>query len=197
MQTAKRQTNEAKKCAGRPSNRDVILDAAEQLVGEQGAAHLTFDALCQATGISKGGLLYHFASKDMLLAAMLTRQVERNQQLRKQLQAQQQGQRDSYLRGVLLAALNCQEESPTLNSAMLAVAANSPELLQPLQQDLNQVFERLAQSDIGKDKALLLFFAAKGVRMFEMLGLCDASCEQREAFADALLKLVDEWQPGA
>ena len=68
----------AKKCAGRPSNRDVILDAAEQLVASEGAARLTFDALGQATGISKGGLLYHFASKDKLLEAMLERMVARN-----------------------------------------------------------------------------------------------------------------------
>ena len=72
-----------KKVCGRPSNRDVILDAAEQLVASEGAARLTFDALGQATGISKGGLLYHFASKDKLLEAMLERMVARNNDLKR------------------------------------------------------------------------------------------------------------------
>ena len=46
---------------GRPSNKELILDAADSLVASEGALHLTFDALSQQTGISKGGLLYHFS----------------------------------------------------------------------------------------------------------------------------------------
>ena len=44
-----------------------------ELVLETGAGHLTLDAVAKCAGLSKGGLLYHFPSKDLLLEAMLTR----------------------------------------------------------------------------------------------------------------------------
>src|SRR5690242_2095382 len=43
--------------------RDRILEAAERVVAEIGAARLTLDVVAQAAGVSKGGLLYHFPSK--------------------------------------------------------------------------------------------------------------------------------------
>jgi len=51
--------------------RESILDAAAKLVHEQGASALTLDATCARAGISKGGLLYHFRSKEDLLLALM------------------------------------------------------------------------------------------------------------------------------
>jgi len=60
--------------------RDRILEAADQLVAAQGASNLTLDAVAQAAGLSKGGLLYHFPSKDALLMGMLDRHCEQMDQ---------------------------------------------------------------------------------------------------------------------
>lgn len=49
----------------------MILEAASNLVQEQGASALTLDATCAKAGMSKGGLLYHFRSKDDLMLALL------------------------------------------------------------------------------------------------------------------------------
>src|SRR5215469_14243714 len=57
---------------GQPA-RERLLDAAERLVLETGAGHLTLAAVAKFAGVSKGGLLYHFPSKDSLLEAMLAR----------------------------------------------------------------------------------------------------------------------------
>jgi AcrR family transcriptional regulator len=48
----------------------------EQLVADQGASSLTLDAVAQAAGVSKGGLLYHYPNKDALLAAMIERHCD-------------------------------------------------------------------------------------------------------------------------
>ena len=52
-------------------SREAILDAAANLVHEQGASSLTLDATCARAGMSKGGLLYHFRSKEDLLLALV------------------------------------------------------------------------------------------------------------------------------
>src|SRR3954452_7102242 len=48
-----------------------LLDVAGELVTESGVAALTLDAVAKRAGVSKGGLLHHFPSKNALLAAMV------------------------------------------------------------------------------------------------------------------------------
>jgi hypothetical protein len=55
---------------GRPGSREAILDAAEALVGEAGAAHLTLDGVAARAGASKGGVLYNFATKEAPVRGM-------------------------------------------------------------------------------------------------------------------------------
>ncbi len=50
-----------------------ILDAAEALVRAEGVSGLTLDAAARQAGVSKGGLLYHFSSKEALLIGLLNR----------------------------------------------------------------------------------------------------------------------------
>ena len=60
--------------------RERILEAAERVVAEIGAARLTLDVVAQAAGVSKGGLLYHFPSKESLLGALAQRYVHSMEQ---------------------------------------------------------------------------------------------------------------------
>lgn len=53
--------------------RDRLLDAFETLLVTAGSRAATLDAVAAEANVSKGGLLYHFHSKDELLDGMLTR----------------------------------------------------------------------------------------------------------------------------
>lgn len=53
-----------------------ILDAAEQVVLRDGVGHLTLEAAASEAGLSKGGVLYHFPTRDALVAAMVARIIE-------------------------------------------------------------------------------------------------------------------------
>jgi AcrR family transcriptional regulator len=61
-----------------PGARDRVLDAYETLLIEDGPAAATLDAVAAAAGVSKGGLLYHFASKDALATGLLDRLRDRS-----------------------------------------------------------------------------------------------------------------------
>ena len=52
-----------------------LLDAFEELLIDGGERSATLGAVAAAAGVSKGGLLYHFASKDALIDAQLARLV--------------------------------------------------------------------------------------------------------------------------
>ena len=60
----------------RLSSRERIMDAAEYVVLEKGASHMTMDAVAAKAGVSKGGLIYHFPSQRDLLQAMLKRFID-------------------------------------------------------------------------------------------------------------------------
>ncbi|WP_456694707.1 TetR/AcrR family transcriptional regulator [Aeromicrobium sp. P5_D10] len=51
--------------------RRLLLDAAGSVIRTRGIA-ATLDEIADAAGISKGGLIYHFASKDQLILALAT-----------------------------------------------------------------------------------------------------------------------------
>ncbi|WP_280490871.1 TetR/AcrR family transcriptional regulator [Nocardia asiatica] len=57
--------------------RDRILDALETLLLQKGMAHVTLENVAATAGVSKGGLLYHFKTKDALLAGLVRRLADR------------------------------------------------------------------------------------------------------------------------
>lgn len=56
-----------------PRARELVLDAFERLLVTEGERAATMDATARAAGVSKGGLLYHFGSKDALETGLLER----------------------------------------------------------------------------------------------------------------------------
>ncbi len=61
----------ANKQTGRPSKKLELFIAATRLVGAQGIEALTIDRLAKAAGVTKGGVQYHFQSKDQLITELL------------------------------------------------------------------------------------------------------------------------------
>ncbi len=57
--------------------RQLLLDAAERLFGQQGYEKTGVQDILTATGLSKGGFYHHFASKDEVLTALCERRAER------------------------------------------------------------------------------------------------------------------------
>lgn len=56
-----------------PRARERVLDAFEEIILNDGERTATLDATAQAAGVSKGGLLYHFGTKDDLVAGLIDR----------------------------------------------------------------------------------------------------------------------------
>jgi AcrR family transcriptional regulator len=62
-----------KDVAAKQGSRERILEAAYAVAERSGVAALTLDAVAAEAGVSKGGLLYHFPSKEALLSGMVDR----------------------------------------------------------------------------------------------------------------------------
>jgi AcrR family transcriptional regulator len=53
-----------------------LLEAAIHVIAANGVPGLTLDAVAKHAGVSKGGLLHHFPTKNALLSTLITRHVD-------------------------------------------------------------------------------------------------------------------------
>lgn len=69
-------TKKMKKLSKAEEKRQLILKHTQQLILEQGFDALTIDGVIKHAGISKGGFLYHFPSRESLIEALGSYTVE-------------------------------------------------------------------------------------------------------------------------
>lgn len=176
---------------GRPSKRDFILERAEQLVQDKGAAHLTFDGLTTVTGISKGGLLYHFESKDALISAMLERYIERRHDLRREIMGDKEATVDAEILALIKAEIAYNKRGKLgVDSAILAAAASKPCLMNAITDRQKELFGLLDQSSAGPIQARVAWYAILGHRLCRQLGVAQDEDGNDEAFGQFLVDMV-------
>lgn len=61
----------------RASKRDQILDGVVRIIERDGMTAVTFDAVAAETGLTRGGLIYHFPSRDELILATHRHQAQK------------------------------------------------------------------------------------------------------------------------
>jgi AcrR family transcriptional regulator len=57
----------------KPSAKERVLDAYQDILIEHGVGAITLEAVAARAEVSKGGLLYHFGSKEALLQGLIDR----------------------------------------------------------------------------------------------------------------------------
>jgi len=174
--------------------RERILEAAERVVGEVGAARVTLDAVAHAAGISKGGLLYHFPSKEALLGALAKRYVEGMVDCVEQAKSGT-GETDGRdLKACIVGILGQQPRAKVLGmgAALFATAANDLNLLEVIRERIANYMQQLEASNVDFARAAVVTLAIDGLMMRESLRISSFTDEQRELVVQQLLQIADE-----
>ena len=175
----------------RPNSRDLILDAAAAVAIECGAARMTLDAVAENAGLSKGGLMYHFPTKEALLEAMVARLVERFEGSRAAVSDTLPESPTRLAKAYVIAALNHRDEPDHASAAYLAAAANDLELLSPVRETLRDRFTEFADTGDGFTRAAIAALAVDGLWVLEMMRISPLTPEQRAQVAEGLLRFID------
>ncbi len=171
---------------GRRGRRDEILDAAASVVRRDGAALLTLDAVAAEAGVSKGGLLYHFASKDDLVAGLVDRLLARFDE---RVAAAGEGGAD-FVSAYITASVHDDDDDVATAAALVAAVALSPDLLQPLRERYAQWSKALAAACVDKGAALVVRLALDGLWFADLLELAPPTQTERHALARRLIALA-------
>ena len=168
-----------------------LLDASERLVDRHGAARLTLSDIADEAGVSKGGLLYHFGTKDELIAAMLDRRFARfdDNRIRKVVADTNPIGRQS--RAYLMAT--AEEKEPEAAAGLLAAVANNLALLQPLQERY-AVWQQSLSVDEGltPEQATMVRLIADGLWLSELMGFALPDTALRQRIIAQAKKMTEE-----
>ncbi len=174
------------------ATRRSVLAAAAEIVAVEGASRLTLDAVAERVGLSKGGILHHFATKDSLISAMVEDIVT---QFEGDLGRHLQGERGpgSFARAFLRACLDSDgvlTRSLRVSAGILAAVAIDNRLLAPLRRSYDVWRARLENDGIDPAIAEIVRSAADGLWLGNVLDLGTASAAMRRQVFAKLIELT-------
>ncbi len=170
--------------------RDRIIDAAEQVVIEDGTRNLTFDAVAEKSQISRGGLLYHFPDKESLLTAMLDRHVDRLNESRAKKRAQLPATPYREIAAHVLSALGDVKKHKVGSAAFFALAAHDPAMLAPFKQQYRKFMHDVTGKGLRFQRAAVIALATDGLRVLEFLSMSPFDEKERATIVEELLELA-------
>lgn len=158
---------------------DSLLDAAEKVVVRQGIANLTLDAVAAEAGMSKGGLTYHFPSKDRLVEALVTRSAESWRTCFSEAYERTPSGPGRMARALLDHCLSDAEswtgELKRSSSACFAALAQNPSLIQPMRAVYAELHQRVADDGLPPGVGEAVAAAIDGLWLYWVLGLADVN----------------------
>lgn len=135
--------------------REDILDGAEQLVAREGVKNLTIERVAKEAGKSRGGVLYHFASKQALIEAMVARIVAGFQQALDRQMAHDSDPHGRLTRAYASLLLQGDDATGAVVSSLLAGLAYYPTLLEPLHAQLKQ-WQQQSEAELDPTTAAIV-----------------------------------------
>lgn len=161
-------------------DREHVLNAAERIVANRGAGALSIGAVAEAAGISKGGVQSTFGTREGLIAAMLDRWLETDQQAYTELLGDDGGPRNRLL-AHLETTRRADETGLHKTAGLLAALMESPEHLAAVRKWYSA---RLPSNDVTSEqerKERLAFLAIEGAFFLRFFGLVEMDQDVWEA----------------
>jgi AcrR family transcriptional regulator len=182
---------------------DLILTAAERVALRDGVLRLTVEAVAREAKLSKGGVLYHFATKESLIQAMLDRLIQYCEQ-----EMTQHQQNDAapgrwtraYVRKTLAPLTPYPGEaafpkSKEVGAGLIVAAATNPKLLEPLRKRFRTWQRAIERDGISPTRATVVRLAVDGLWLADVLGIWSLSDKLRRQVLNELIRLTCETKP--
>jgi AcrR family transcriptional regulator len=181
----------------RPTDvRESLLDAAEDVIIEHGVNDLTLETVAARAGVSKGGLLYHFPSKDALIQAMVSRIASLVRECFSIELAAEPSGRGRHARALLRLMMS--GKGPLLPrlkqvaAPLLAAMASNPTLLDPMRSFLCGVRQGMMADGMPADTSWLVLAALDGVKFWRIFNVLEPSQADLEQLQGLLGRIIDE-----
>lgn len=172
--------------------RQQLLKAAVNLILTKGATQLTLDQVAADAGVSKGGLLHHYPTKDALVFGLMKLGFASfEDRIQRHLQADPSPTAGRWLRAYIHATFESAPDEERLTQALFMLTANSPELIEAKKAELSALFSHMEIDDIAPERAWVVRLACDALWSDDLVGLLQIDESMRQRLRDELLRLVD------
>jgi AcrR family transcriptional regulator len=148
--------------------RERLLEIAEVVVRNEGAAALTIDALAKAAGISKGGVQYSFSSKDDLIRALVERWTH---QFDEMLGAIDDLSPSDLVRKYIEVMRTSQATMNAKMAGLMIAYIQNPQHLEETRDWYRSMFERLGGDTNEAQAARVALLAVEGLFFLRIAGI--------------------------
>jgi AcrR family transcriptional regulator len=172
---------------GRPSARAALLDVALDIIRERGVGAVTYEALADRSGLSKGGVLYHFPNREEMNRAIREHVRSRYRDARHAATEALPESPSRNLKGWAIAALHNRSRLDVVSAKIMSSGLwNSEEGLAHHRERFEQI-----SHGVGFDRAALVYLATEGLWFLELLGFAPFTEKQRQRVVLMLLSVAD------
>jgi AcrR family transcriptional regulator len=169
--------------------REHLLNAALETLQTEGIAGFTLDRVAECAGISKGGLLYHFPSRDALVEGLLKRTFNNFEQLFTKHLDKEPSSKGRQLRAYIRASFDDSLVSLELARITRAATAENPQLVVVIQREIVRWRKRLLEDGVPHTWMRVIRRASDAYWNDHLLGIIEDNPTDRRAFRDELLRL--------
>ncbi|WP_157259780.1 TetR/AcrR family transcriptional regulator [Chamaesiphon minutus] len=176
------------------ATRDRLLHATSHIIQTQGIERLTLDAVAKEAKVSKGGLLYHFATKEALIAGVVQSLMDEfDADIERELALDRSPESPGrWLRAYVKATFNGKPLATKLISSLVLVATCNPELLQLVQGKFDAWQQKILASGLDPVRANLVRLATDGFGDAELFGYMPPNPALRQDLLAMLLAMIQE-----
>ena len=168
--------------------REVVIQAALAIIARDGPRRLTLDAIAREAGISKGGLMHQFRTKEAVLKSLLEYQIEYFEKFSQDYMAQAATTSpEAHLSTQIAVAREAVTTQKSVAFAILGAISEEPGLLSLSKEMDARKIESIKAEAADPELAMLRWYAAKGLLLSALFGLCSLSDEERQRLFDRLL----------
>ena len=176
------------------NSRENLLVAAETVIIEKGFAHLTLEAVAAQANLSKGGLLYHFPTKDALIEALVTRSADHWREHYHRIRREAPAEPGGLARGLIEHLTDLEdwtEEVRGRSAAIFTGLANNPQAIGPMVEADRELQEMLANDGLPPGVSEALVSGINGLWLKWVFGLVSIDPDHVIKVRKALIHLLD------
>ncbi|WP_079529448.1 TetR/AcrR family transcriptional regulator [Halobacillus hunanensis] len=166
-----------------------ILHAAASIVSREGIFNFTLEAVAKEAGMSKGGLLYHYPSKEALVQGMVEHLAE---SYTGKIESNAEDDPDDigkWTRAFLNVTFNQTYPNKDMNAGLLAAKAVNPELLNPIKEAYGEWQHRIEHDGLDPVMSTIIRLATDGMWLSELLDIYQIEEDRK----DQVLRTLEEW----
>ena len=169
-----------------------IFNACSEILREEGLSNLTLQAVADKAGISKGGLLYHFETKQDLIEAIFEHHNSIFENRLEELVEAEGQNPGAFLRAYAKASAEqmADPESASLYASLFAAEEKYSSAHALMREKYTNWQEQIDSCGIDSDWAMLLRFATDGLWFIEMHRYAPPGPEQRKKIVQMIVEMA-------